>query len=60
MKQEREERTAPAQKAKQPYVAPRLTVHGTVEQLTQSNTAMGTQLDMDFSRGTNWRDLTWS
>lgn len=60
MDRKREDRTAKAEQVKQPYVAPRLMVHGTVEQLTQASTSMGSRLDADFSRGTSWSDLTWS
>lgn len=45
---------------KKSYVAPKLIVHGNVEEVTQKVRAVLDRLDADFPTGTPFEDLTFS
>lgn len=45
---------------KKSYAAPKLIVHGNVEQVTQKVRAVLSALDADFPTGTPFSDLTFS
>ena len=47
-------------KTKKSYEAPKLTVHGNVEAVTQQLKKTPTNLDKAFPAGTPFKDLTWS